>query len=154
MLCVLEQTIKRGAEMSREILFRGKRKDNGEWVEGYCVVIAKCYYIFTGKLVIAKNATNFEYYSVSPETVGQFTGLTDKNGTKIFEDDVVIISSRSIDEEDGIALIEWDEDDARFIFAWGNLVAGFDDFYSYEIEVIGNIHDNPELMEEEEVQNG
>jgi uncharacterized phage protein (TIGR01671 family) len=116
----------------REILFRGKRKDNGEWVYGYCVVIAKCYYIFTGKLVIAKNATNFEYYAVFPETVGQFTGLTDKNGTKIFEDDILLVN----DIQKVYVFFE------RGQFVVNHYAINLLCARNIESEVIGNIHDN------------
>lgn len=127
----------------REILFRAKRKDNGEWVEGYCVVIAKCYYIFTGKLVIAKNATNFEYYSVIPETVGQYTGKSVKTG-KVFDGDI----GKSID---GIFLVCWDDEKAAFVMRF--LEYPYETLYLEEMwddaEVIGTIHDNPALMESE-----
>lgn len=134
--------------MGREILFRGKCTGDGEWVYGSL-------HTEWGEATKDGNR-NIDYRIlgmrgeceyVDPETVGQFTGLLDKSGTKIFEDDVVIIHSHSIDEEDGVAIIEWDEEDARFVFTWGCLVADFDNFYAYEIEVIDNIHDNPESPE-------
>lgn len=118
----------------REILFRGKRTDNGKWIEGsYVKMPTEEICIMTDKI-----ETKF-VFGILPETVGQFTGLIDRNGTKIFEGDVVHL----IGGEFYQGYHEIDE----------NIVVKdiTDCVYFGEVElleVIGNIHDNPELMEE------
>ena len=125
----------------REILFRGKRVDNGEWFFGNLdlrkIGLSTCTHIIH-QLSMWKT-TKFE---VIPETVGEYTGLTDKNGKKIFEGDII----RSNSER---GYIEYYPNDCAFDvvddhgFYW--LISEMSN-----IEVIGNIHDNPELLEEKE----
>lgn len=118
----------------REIIFRGKRLDNGEWVEGN-------YWEFCGdhNIMVPGNCIGSR---VDPSTVGQYTGLLDKNGERIFEGDVL-----TVDGEDGFFVLEFQEDTARFVMSGDSIVVDFDNFWSYEVEVMGNIHDNPELLE-------
>lgn len=124
----------------REILFRGKRVDNGKWITGYYFHYETCHehFIITD---MSYDMPNME--QVIPETVGEYTGLKDKNGKKIFEGDKV----RYDDDETGY--IEWDEETARFIISGDGVIYDFDNFRGDELEVIGNIHDNPELLQEE-----
>lgn len=122
----------------REILFRGKRVDNGEWIEGYYTNIGKeWHYILTGKLIIGLTGMGFEREEVIHETVGQFTGLTDKNGKKIFEGDIVKYENK-------IYEIKYLEKYARF--APSNEHSIFMVCAFNRLEVVGNIHDNPGLM--------
>lgn len=124
----------------REILFRGKRKDNGEWLYGnYC---AAEYLTNNGieHLIIETPRSGCSAHII-PETVGQFTGLTDKNGTKIFEGDIVLITGHEYP-----ALIRFRhygfEYLHRCVATQLSMLVGTD----AEFEVIGNIHDNPELL--------
>lgn len=119
----------------REILFRGKRIDNGEWVEGDFVHLPH------GVVILANG-----YANIDPETVGQYTGLTDKNGVKIFEGDIITIPDS---KKMGLpALIRYDYVRATYEVSRSgyNPLSLIDarEFY----EVIGNIHDNPELLGE------
>lgn len=131
-----------------ERLFKGKRKDNGEWIEGWYAPL-----VCNDKTIIPcirnKNGTDKE---VIPETVGQYTGLTDKNGKKIFEGDIVktkfgrlcIVVWFSSPEYNGWDLIVYNRADVIFTKAPDK----FDIYDKCNLEVIGNIHDNPELLEE------
>ena len=128
----------------REILFRGKKKPWGGWAEGSLVKMRDYYRISEKNDMIS--------FGVETETIGQFTGLTDKNGTKIFEGDIVeaVLTNGT-----------------HYGFSWGRKVVVFDrgafclkDWrdeitpmcnYSANVdfEVLGNIHDNPELLRSE-----
>ena len=131
----------------REILFRGKRICNGKMMFGslFCCNDGDCY--------IVADDFHRSHYRVEPETVGQFTGLTDKNGTKIFEGDIVDASGEwwnaagPAGHDSPIIAVEWDDE-----------LCGFAPFAVYDcdcgvyissrgVEVIGNIYDNPELLE-------
>ncbi len=120
----------------REILFRGKRFD-GIWQEGYYFArpILNRAFILCGE----------EQWEIEPSTVGQYTGLTDKNGVKIFDGDILKFNDM------GIYPVWWDEDYNTVGSCW---FSDFDPLYKYDrrkIEIIGNIHDNAELLKDETV---
>ena len=140
-----------------EILFRGKRIANGKWVSGYYVVRKRPYFKDKGadfEHIICDNLVIDDFndkqfvdtipitYSVDPETVGQYTGLTDTNGNKIFEGDIVW---DSYDEDYG--KVEWDNDVAKFIITFSTFTVDFDSVCGEELEIVGNVYDNPEMME-------
>lgn len=136
----------------REILFRGKRIDNNQWIEGTLIAttaIQTKYYVVDScwcesQRITEKGCADFnwiEAYDVIPSTVGQYTGLTDKNGTKIFEVDIPkgIGGLHRVYFDTSLACFEW----AKINGNWKESFSGFADEY----EVIGNIHDNSELLE-------
>ena len=128
--------------MEREILFRGKRVDTGEWVEGSLI----------GDDVIVGKIVEFEedyfytefWYKVDPETVGQFTRRYDKNKNRIFEGCLVVnknmhgkkwvVEYRTDSEYVGFVLKEIGANGISLFTSWN------------DIEIIGNIYDNPELL--------
>lgn len=129
----------------REILFRGKRMDNGEWV---CGDLVHSWEKMNAKPDIQIH-NNMGYFDVIPETVGECTSLTDKNGKRIFEGDIVDI----LTENEEIGIVAYDDggflvnpDSGFFV----NADAFYVDFHSNingtDLEIIGNIHDNPELL--------
>ena len=130
----------------REILFRGKRADNGEWVEGD--VLQTRYHSGHIEYQIMPQTPISSAYPILPETIGQYTGLTDKNGKRIFEGDIVHCVSK-LDSADMVVIFECGQ--FRMVLAEKyheyQTNAGYYDINCFEKEVIGNIHDNPELLE-------
>ena len=124
--------------MQREILFSGKRVDTGEWVEGSLIGND----VIVGKIVEFEEdyfCTEF-WYKVDPETVGQFTGMTDKKGKKLFEGDVYSMGEKNI-----LYVVIFDK--SQFIGKQvGNRSLAGLEYWKSDIEIIGNIHDNPELL--------
>ena len=138
----------------REILFRGKRTDNGKWVEGfYWASLDPCSKETRWRGHFIHNGVNIaEPWKIHPETVGQYTGfnLRDK---KIFEGDILVMEG-VVDrgdgyKDDGLSQVVWNKENG----AW-ELVGDFDEFLcevgSDGDDIIGNIHDNPELIKQEE----
>ena len=144
--------------MSREILFKGKRIDNGEWVEGYLFGdgIIGSNRMFIGELTIEDYKGNADdgptiitgsYYSeVDPETVCQYTNKSDDNDVPICEEDFVKIN------DDWIGRVIWSERDTAFCvfpnddIEYETYCLGYYISEGYQIEAIGNIFDNPELL--------
>ena len=147
----------------REIHFRGKRLDNGKWVQGFLVIWGNDYYIapdinaYTSMGGRGKGRCMMfgHYYQILPETVGQYIGLTDKNGKKIFEGDILKIihkyQSPFDDDTKEYTDITTDVvffDDEGLCFSYGKSpFLCVVDNVTAEYEVVGNIHDNPELLE-------
>ena len=131
----------------REILFRGKRIDNGEWVEGYYASIGEYHYILTGRLELVPYL-GFEHFLVNLDTVGQFTKLTDRNGVKIFEGDIIEFNhpynGKSIHAvvQDGCG---WNLSNF-YASCFDCPGCAFSEGTKY-MTVLGNIYDNPELLE-------
>ena len=137
----------------REILFRGKRLDNGEWVEGaflktetalyICIAVSNISYEDNGK-----SRRIGRWYEVDTSTVGQYTGLLDKNGKRIFDGDVLRSCYDCLyPDDESIEVVKW------FHNGWHTQEGEYlpdamdrDGVMPYS-EVIGNIHDNPELLE-------
>lgn len=140
----------------REILFRGKRLDNGEWVEGY---LGQDTIIGNGKTwlgyvikPIPEKLWDCDWFEVDPATVGQFTGLLDKNGKRIFEGDVCRFREWSRGEMCWIGNIHYENQ--QFVISGGPnkecetpFSLALSRFVSENIEVIGAIYDNSELLE-------
>lgn len=156
--------------MNREILFRGKRKNNGEWVQGDL----RCNPYGERAIYIVSPINNQDTTGgneVIPETIGQYTGLTDKNGKKIFEGDIIRYADlydyncylESIDNPEVYDNIDlgniWTIDEVVYGIKVGypafdlnkhdfeaNGLSELSESGQYFYEVIGNIHDNPELL--------
>lgn len=139
--------------MNREIIFKAKttkkndlkHEFNEKWVEGNLILCGDKAYIHpaSNKIdVTGEIGRIIVMHEIDPDTLCQYTGLTDKNGKKIWENDIL-----ELPDEDGYFKCEWEEDTARFVLNGEGLTVDFDNYWSYEVEVIGNIFDNPYLLE-------
>ncbi len=140
----------------REILFQAKRIDNGEWREGYYFTMSETTYAFaedyerhpvpTHHYIVSERMTDWSlpnrpyFEKVDPETVCQYTGLKDRNGRKIFEGDIILY------ETAGKIKVQYEKAefmvvgiDRTMFRAWLSSIHG-------NLEIIGNIFDNPELV--------
>ena len=139
----------------REIIFKGKNKKSGKWVEGNLIVKHKksknIENLDDDNKITLETKYSIQYknkkgkYSsceVYERTIGQYTGLKDRGNNRIFEKDIVYVES-----EDETAIIIWDEETARFIIQFNDWCADFDNYYGKELEVICY---NPELLEDKE----
>lgn len=167
--------------MKREILFRGKRVDNREWIDGNLIIEDDEYYISNGIIDIELDSEFYEHsygnhpssedfhftniHSVIPETVGQFTGLLDQNGKKIFEGDLLREEPKDKWAEVNFSCFEvffYDGDaHANYDIGYtmcrmhnhgaicGGYIPSFKPKTTSKMIVIGNIHDNPELLKQE-----
>ena len=140
--------------MNREILFKAKRKDNSEWVEGYIYELQPCQYMICNEKEYGRSSTLsvlsfFEYCSheIDPDTICQYTGLTDKNGRKIWENDILRRDGYwdiRIEFENGAFMVR-NADKVQYINRVACTPISTFDIKAYE--VIGNIFDNAELLE-------
>ena len=153
--------------MSREILFKAKRKDNGKWVEGYYCKINETTYcveedykrfpVPTHHYILVETMTDwglpnrFLQFEIVPDTLCQYTGLTDKNGNKIWENDICDRKEKYPE----IVVFNKGDWQLDYSYVFGKEIhtdACNLGFYVCErkcVEVIGNIFDNPELLEVE-----
>ena len=135
MNCGAESRNWRSVKIMRDILFRGKRTDNGKWVYGLLCRVGDTY-------ANIRRMDTEVLYSVLTNTIGQFTGLTDKNGKKIFEGD--IISCGYLCD----FFVEYSEEDAEYWANFGDSIGSLHTYFDPKrATVIGNIYDNPELLE-------
>lgn len=140
----------------RKILFRGKRADNGKWVQGSLFSEGTRFEIVRGTC----NTVGIEGVEVVPETMGQYTGLTDKNGTKIFEGD--ILKDISDVGNDQLYEVYYNEDLCAFMLDDQYWITPTRDWLSKDdknpttmmLQIIGNIHDNPELLTNDKAEQG
>lgn len=144
--------------MNREILFRGKRVDTGEWVYGFLS--------FRNEITVVTEDASVGYvgldaFDIDPKTIGQFTGLTDMNGFKIFEGDILRYPPKERWDETNYSSFEvfFSENNADNYIGYsihrthhhgavcGGYIPSFKPKTVSQMIVIGNIHDNPELLQ-------
>lgn len=133
----------------REILFRGKTVRNADWVYGFPITkVYGAYSILVDAAAFEDDeSVNFSYYFIDKDSLGQYTGINDKNGKKIFEGDIICLCNGATYP----MLVFYDGLGFKFRYSNGRLKDGCWDCDIMndvqKCEVIGNIFDNPELLE-------
>ena len=132
--------------MNDRYLYRAKRTDNGEWVEGYYVYNEKHY---IGVLCTEHNVVPaISWYEVDPSTICQCTGLKDKNGKLIWENDILVGYLDDMYPENATyTQVIWDKNGFYTKEQYSDDISLMDEFDEKHFEVCGNIFDNPELLE-------
>lgn len=137
----------------REILFRAKRIDNGEWAEGFYQNRFDVNEDIEHLIFWRKSYTVWEYAKIDPETLCQYTGLKDKNGNRIWENDIVRTTKFGKDDGNGhnyagfdVFVVKWDDGGFALFNKWRRFNLRTDE-KSYEI--LGKVFDNPELLKGE-----
>ena len=127
----------------REIKFRGKRLDNGKWLYG-SLLVSHFKDDKKERYFITQFSGNYTFeHEVDPATVGQFTGLKDKSGREIYEEDILL------DESGVYAVVCYSMGTFCVDFGEGFDLQYFTDGIHEICDVVGNIHDNPELLKTE-----
>lgn len=125
----------------REIKFRGKRLDNGEWIEGDLLRMNDHWFIFPDPA-----PEGIDKYEVDPATVGEYTGLKDRNGKEVYEGDVIKIPETDFNAEI-IGRVLFDDDAYYIIPLRGGHLWGLHwSLRKHDAKIIGNIHDNPKFL--------
>ena len=132
----------------REVIFRGKRLHDNKWIYGNFIsdcegnphIIEPRFFCEDGHHLQYEDNTDTPVFII-PETVGQFTGLTDKNGTKIFEGDILTIENEGV-----YAAIKYNESNAAFYVEDEDHEDYLGEAWETDVVIIGNIHDNPESL--------
>lgn len=132
--------------MKREIKFRGKRIDNGEWICGSLISDSKDSF----RIVVTDGSATYDWYDVQRKTIGQFVGLLDKNGKEIYEEDILKCNdpnAKSPERLYDICSVEMALEDCAFLLKErdSRQMWRFDEQYD-DLEIIGNVHDTPELL--------
>ena len=141
----------------REILFRGQTRKRGERVRIGDGAPLPGHWVFGGILpgkgdhsiiyAVDENGLFDDKYPVHSDTVGQYASKSDCNGFRIFEHDLLHIRTQNIDEEDGVFEVLWDNEGAKFVAVSNGLSVDLGELMDMQMKIVGNIHDNPELLE-------
>lgn len=134
-----------------EILFRGKRLDTGEWAYGFAVIYEQYAYILVPTSYEA-NGVGIDSFPVDPESIGRYSGIIDKNGRKVFEGDIYAWVDKYGDYCACLIcfgeFFEYDYINGFYVKSLLGDIFSFAGSEFSEIEISGNIHDNPELFKE------